>query len=189
MPAIRKKIEAGIKKNIEAAWLLELEDLTAIRIGTDRDFRAKIRAYGLTTLQAEHVSIQGNKIILDFTAKKGTHAHYELKNERMANWLRSKKIGKRRGDKLFDTNASQLNAYLKKIGGSKYSVKDFRTYHGTRIAYDLLKQYTGIPLSRKEKKRIVKEVVESVSRFLYNTPAIARSSYIDPMVWELIGGI
>ena len=191
MPAIRKKIEAGIKKGDPRAFVLELENKTAIRIGTDRDFHAKVKAYGLTTLQNEHVVIKGNKIILDFTAKKGTHAHYELVDERLAKFLRARKAKTVKGQKLFpDVTANKLNAYLKELAnGKKYTIKDFRTYHATRIALDELEKYTGQVFDVKAKKKIVKEVSEIVSKFLSNTPAMAKSSYIDPMVWEIIGGI
>jgi len=191
MPGIRRKIEAGIKKGDPRAFVLELENKTAIRIGTDRDMQAKVKAYGLTTLQNEHVVIKGNKIILDFTAKKGTHGHYELVDERLAKFLRARKAQTVKGQKLFpDVTANKLNAYLKELAsGKKYTIKDFRTYHATRIALDELEGYAGQILTAKEKKAIVKDVSEIVSRFLSNTPAMAKNSYIDPMVWETIGGL
>ena len=191
MPGIRNKIEAGIKKGDPRAFVLELENKTAIRIGTDRDFHAKVKAYGLTTLQNEHVVIKGNKIILDFTAKKGTHAHYELVDERLAKFLQERKSQTKKGMKLFpDVTANKLNAYLKELAnGKKYTIKDFRTYHATRIARDELKKYANKFYDSKAKKKIINEVSEIVSKFLSNTPAMAKSSYIDPMVWEIIGGL
>jgi hypothetical protein len=32
-------------------------------------------------------------------------------------------------------------------------------------------------------------VSEKVSAFLRNTPAMARKAYIDPTVWDIIGGL
>ena len=191
MPGIRKKIEAGIKKGDPRSFVLELENKTAIRIGTDRDFHAKVKAYGLTTLQNEHVVIRGNKIIIDFTAKKGTHGHYEIVDARLAKFLQKRKNQTKKGMKLFpDVTANKLNAYLKELAsGKKYTIKDFRTYHATRIARDELKKYANIFYDSKAKKKIIDEVSEIVSKFLSNTPAMAKSSYIDPMVWEIIGGL
>ena len=148
-------------------------------------------AYGLTTLQNEHVKIEGNKIILDFTAKEGIAAHYELEDRVLATWLQERKNATIAGEMLFpDVSASKLNSYLKELaGGKKYTIKDFRTYHGTKIAFEEIKQYSGYAIPDKEKKTIVKKISEKASNFLKNTPTMARNSYIDPMVWDFIGGI
>lgn len=190
MPLIRKQINKGIADNDSRAFLLELENKTAIRMGSAADFRAKKKAYGLTTLQHEHVQIKGNKIILDFVAKEGIPAHYELTDRTLAAWLKDRKAATSIGEKLFpDIPAGKLNAYLKKISGKNYTIKDFRTYHGTRIAFEELKGYAGEALTTGQKKKIVKEVSEKVGKFLANTPAMAKKSYIDPMAWDFIGGL
>jgi DNA topoisomerase IB len=190
MSLIKKKVSEDIEKGLPQAYLLRLENKTAIRIGTDTDFKAKKKAYGLTTLQNEHVTIKGNKIILDFVAKEGIPAHYELVDKTIADFLQKRKTTTKVGDKLFpDVPSKKLNDYLKTISGKNYTIKDFRTYHGTRIAYDNLKEFTGMTLTDKKKKEIVKMVSETVSDFLANTPTMARKSYIDPRVWDLIGGI
>lgn len=190
MPKIKKQITAGIKAGDDRAFLLDLENKTAIRVGTDTDFKAKKKAYGLTTLQNEHVVIKGNKIILDFVAKEGIPAHYEIQDSKLAKWLKSKKQVTKKGEQLFpNINGKKLNNYLKEIAKEKYTIKDFRTYHGTRIAFEELKKYSGKVLTTKEKKAIVKKVSTTVSKFLKNTPSMAIKSYIDPMVWEFIGGL
>jgi len=191
MPQIRTAIEKGIESNDPKAWLLHLEDQTAIRVGSTKDFKARQKAYGLTTLQAEHVKVDGSKIMLDFIAKEGKAAHYELDDARIASWLNTRLASKVEGERLFpDVSASMLNQFIKDIAGGKdYSIKDFRTFHGTRIAYEELKQYASVVLTDKEKKKIVKDVCEKASQFLHNTPAMAKNSYIDPMVWDFIGGL
>ena len=190
MPKIRRAIEKGILDGNDLAYLIEIENRTAIRIGSETDFKAKIKAYGLTTLKNEHIKIQGDKIILDFIAKEGKPAHYEIVDKTLSSWLSNKKAMTKVGEDIFpDISANRLNNFLKKISGGDYTVKDFRTYHGTRIAYEELKQYAGKILSDKEKKKIIKEVCEKVSKFLSNTPDMAKKAYIDPMVWEFIGGI
>jgi len=191
MPAISRKIEDGIAQGHPEAYLMRLEEKTAIRIGTDKDFKARKKAYGLTTLLNEHVTVRGNKITLEFIAKEGKHAKYVLEDDVLAPWLQERKMMTREGEKLFaDVPSTKLNRYLKKLAdGKNYTVKDFRTYHGTRIARDELKKYAGKELTVTERKKIVSEVSRKVSEFLHNTPAMARNSYIDPMVWDYIGGI
>lgn len=190
MPAIRKEIEKGIAKDDPRAYLLKIEDKTAIRIGSDTDFKAKVKAYGLTTLKHEHVLIEGDRLFLDFVAKEGIPARYEIADDGLKRWLLSRKTSSRIRDNLFpDVSAKRLNDYLREISGGDYTVKDFRTYHGTRIAHQELKDYAGRSLTKKERQEVVKNTLEKVSKFLSNTPAMARKAYIDPIVWDFIGGI
>lgn len=189
MTGIRKGIKEGVAAGDERALLLRLEDKTAIRAGSRKDFKARKKAYGLTTLQNEHVTVKGSTIKLDFTAKEGIPAHYELKDNKLASWLLNLKENTSKGERLFSATSSKVNRYLKELSGKKYTIKDFRTYHGTRIAFQELKGYAGKALTSKEKKDLVKRVSVKVSDFLKNTPNMARKSYIDPMVWDFIGGI
>jgi len=188
--SIEQRIANGMREGDARAYLLQLENKTAIRIGTDRDFKAKKKAYGLTTLESRHVQIDGSNITLKFTAKEGIPAEYKIQDPKLAKWLtgRKKEIGL--NEKLFpDVPANTLNGYLKEISGKSYTVKDFRTYHGTRIAFEELKKYAGKTLTNKEKKEVIKGVCEKVSQFLKNTPTMAKNSYIDPMVWDFVGGL
>lgn len=189
MPKIRKKIDLGMAKGDERAYILELENRTAIRAGTDRDIGARVKAYGLTTLEKQHVKVRGNKITIDFIAKEGIPAHYELSDAKLAKYLKEKTKNLKKGEKIFSYNAKKINDYIEQLAGKKYSFKDFRTYHGTRIAFEELQQYAGEVYTAKEKKAIVKAVTTKVSEFLHNTPAMAKKAYIDPIVWDIIGGI
>jgi DNA topoisomerase I len=191
MPDIRKGIAKDMEKGDPRAYLLDFENKTAIRVGSDTDFKAKKKAYGLTTLQHEHAKVLGDKISLNFIAKEGIEASYELHDKVLAKWLEKRIKKTKPGEKLFpDVSAKKLNDYLKDIaGGKKYTVKDFRTYHGTRIAHDDLKQYAGQELTKKQKEQIIKDVSEKASKFLANTPVMARKSYINPVVWDFIGGL
>jgi len=188
--AIRKKTQYDIDSGDSRALLLRLEDRTGIRAGTAKDLHAKKKAYGLTTLLYEHVIVDGDKIVLDFIAKKGIPAHYEFTDKILARWLKERKARTSLGQPLFpDISANKLNKYMKQLSGKAYTIKDFRTFYGTKIAYDNLKKYMGKVLSIEEKKIIVKEVLDKASSFLHNTPNIVKSAYIDPMVWEMIGGL
>jgi len=191
MPSIKKKVTSDIAKNDPRALLLDLEQRTGIRVGSTTDFKAKKKAYGLTTLNGRHVKIKGSKITLDFVAKEGIPAHYEVTDSILATFIKGRKAVAGQNGMLFpDVNAKKLNKYLKGIsGGKKYTIKDFRTYIGTQEAYKELTPYIGKVLTDKEKKDLIKKVSEKVSKVLANTPAMAKKSYIDPMVWELIGGV
>jgi DNA topoisomerase-1 len=135
--------------------------------------------------------VAGNRITFDFVAKEGLDAHYEITDARLADWLQKRIDSTKPGEKLFpDVPAGKLNKYLKSLAdGKTYSIKDYRTFHATRIAYEELQQYVGKVLTDVERKRIIKEVSTVASDFLHNNPDMAKKSYIDPLVWELIGGV
>ena len=104
--------------------------------------------------------------------------------------MSDRKAKTKTGELLFpDVSAKKLNNYLKQISGKDYTVKDFRTYLGTKLAYKELYQYSGKVLDKAKKMKIIKDVTEQVSKVLRNTPAMAMKSYIDPLVWDIIGGL
>jgi len=188
--SIRKQIKYDINTGKTEAFLLRLEDKTAIRIGSLADTKAKKKAYGLTTLKHEHVTFEGDSIILDFVAKKGIRARYKLTDDVLLPFLKERKENTKIGEYLFsDTSAKKLNNYLRYLSGNQYTVKDYRTFHATRIAFEELKSYSGKVFNKEEKTKIINSICKTVSDFLHNSPDMAKKSYIDPMVWELIGGI
>ena len=187
---MRRQMEADVNIGDIRAMLLMLEDKTAMRVGSLVDTKAKVKAYGLTTLKNEHLIVEGNRIILDFVAKKGVKAHYELTDKVLASFLKERKAATKVGEYLFpEVNGKILNKYIRSLSKKSYSIKDYRTYHATRIALEELRIYSGRVLTSVERNRIVNTVSEKVSKFLHNSPTMARNSYIDPSVWETIGGL
>jgi DNA topoisomerase IB len=69
--------------------------------------------------------------------------------------------------------------------GDEFTAKDFRTWAGTVSAIALLSR---TPLSEDGDERAsisaIAGVVKEVAARLRNTPAVCRSSYIDPRVFE-----
>src|ERR1700752_603302 len=58
---------------------------------------------------------------------------------------------------------------------------DFRTWHATVIAAAAL-ACAGHPATKTARKRTVSAAMKEVAEFLGNTPALARSAYVDPRV-------
>ena len=67
--------------------------------------------------------------------------------------------------------------------GELYSAKDFRTWRGTAIAALALARSDGSTATRRKKS--VATAMREVSEHLGNTPAIARTSYVDPRIIDL----
>jgi DNA topoisomerase IB len=84
-----------------------------------------------------------------------------------------------------DIKSPDIRAYVKETAGDEYTAKDFRTWAGTVVAAVTLAATD--PERRKVKtanKRMISHAVKQVAYFLGNTPAVARSSYIDPRVFD-----
>lgn len=185
-----KSVRRDMASGKPEAFLAEIEDRTVIRIGTARDLRAETKAYGLTTLEGRHVAVRGPKVTFDFTAKEGIRSVKVIEDARLAKFIRERKSAAGPNGMLFpDVSAAKFNRYLKGLADNDYTAKDFRTYHATRLARDAVARYRGTELAAKRKRAVVKEILDTVSGFLGNTPAMAKNSYIDPMVWEEIGGL
>ena len=61
------------------------------------------------------------------------------------------------------------------------TAKDFRTWHATVIAAAALAS-AGEATTKTARKRAVVAAMKEVAEFLGNTPALARSAYVDPRV-------
>jgi DNA topoisomerase-1 len=89
----------------------------------------------------------------------------------------------RNGSSWIDIHADDLNARFKQLVGQDFSVKDLRTWHGTVLAATAFVD-ADPPANKTVIKRVESAVMKEVSEELGNTPAVARSSYVDPRVVE-----
>jgi DNA topoisomerase IB len=80
-------------------------------------------------------------------------------------------------------HADEINDYLKEISGEQMTAKDFRTWHGTLKAAQELAEAGPQPTEAKRKKAVA-HAMKGVAELLGNTPAVARSAYVDPRVIE-----
>ena len=77
--------------------------------------------------------------------------------------------------------STQVNEYLREIGGEGFTAKDFRTWAGTVLAARALKEFEQFT-SEREAKRNLGSAIDAVSRMLGNTPAICRRCYVHPVI-------
>jgi DNA topoisomerase-1 len=106
-----------------------------LRPGSTKNTGAAQTAYGASTLERRHVSIDGDTVHLEFDSKKGGHTVLELEDAELASVLRVRLPGKGGNDQLFPkTNDRKMNAWVDETAGEDFKVKDFRTYLGTSTA-------------------------------------------------------
>ena len=76
----------------------------------------------------------------------------------------------------------ELNAYLREVIGP-FTAKDFRTWGGTLLAAEYLAE-NGTEDSERRAKKVLVDCVKVVAEDLGNTPAVTRSSYICPVIFD-----
>jgi DNA topoisomerase IB len=81
-------------------------------------------------------------------------------------------------------SSTDINDYIQDVAGDGFSAKDFRTWNATVLAAVGLAVSSQIRTGATARKRAKSRVVREVAEYLGNTPAVARSSYIDPRVFD-----
>lgn len=180
----RKKLD----KQKVLACIVQLMDKAYFRVGNDV-YAKQNQSYGITTLRSKHTEVKGDTVIFDFMGKSGQKHHKKITDRKLAQIV--KKLDDMPGYEVFkyqDENGQlhqihsrDVNEYIKSIMGEEFTAKDFRTWGGTVLASaEFAKEEIGE--TNKERKKKVTACVKRVAKKLGNTPAIARSSYIDPRI-------
>lgn len=193
LPHMRRMVDTDLKRpeldfRKVMATIVSIMDRTYIRVGNDA-YAKENGSYGLTTMRSKHTSVEGNTITFDFVGKSGKHHVKRITDRTLARIVRQLddlpgyEVFKYYDDSggLKDVKSTDVNSYIKEVMGEEFSAKDFRTWAGTLIASAEL-AIAERSESERERKRTVTACVRKVARKLGNTPAIARSSYIDPRV-------
>jgi DNA topoisomerase-1 len=180
-PVLAAKILEALKakdpQTRQCAECLYLISKAAIRIGSTKDTKAEKRAYGASTLENRHATVNGEDVTLSFIAKKGVAVKMTLKDPILAGI-----IAKRRGkpdERIWPLVSGKLvNEMLGHWHKAHCTVKDFRTAIGTETAVEAMRTMRK-PKTKKAKKQAIRAVCEVVAKRLGNTWSVARASYIE----------
>ncbi len=179
----REKVLACMVRLLEAAYF---------RPGSDY-YSKENSSYGLTTMRSKHLKIEGDELIFHYIGKSGKEQERHIVDKKLARIVQE--IDDLPGYEIFkfideegkrqDVKSDHLNQYIREVMGDDFSAKDFRTWAGTVIAAIALDEIGA--LTEKDQKAMDKNIhdaVVKVSERLGNTPAVAKSSYIDPRIIE-----
>lgn len=183
---LRKDAQSDDARLRALAGAVRFLDVSAIRIGGD-DYARTNGSFGLTTLRCKHVCIDGETIALNFKGKSGQWWDVSFKDRILAGLFsdaavrgaQARFLAFREGRRWVPLRAQAVNAYISEISDGEFSAKDFRTWRGTLIAARALSRSRKTP---EEKRLIV--AIDAVAEVLHNTRAVARGSYIDPLLTE-----
>ncbi|WP_432573050.1 DNA topoisomerase IB [Kineococcus sp. SYSU DK005] len=198
LPRARERVAAhlrlpGLPRERVLAAAFRLLDLGFFRVGGDA-YAEENGSYGLATLKREHVVQHGDELVFRYVAKSGKDRTAVIADPDVVEVVRSLKRRRGGGDDLLawkagsrwhDVTSDDVNAYLRETIGPDVSAKDFRTWHATVLAAVALAVSVQAAASPTARKRAVTRAVAEVSEYLGNTPAVCRSSYVDPRVVDL----
>lgn len=179
---------AGLPRERVLAAVVQLMERTFIRVGNE-EYARQNQSYGLTTLQDEHVEVEGSTIHFRFRGKSGKEHEIDLRDWRLAGIVRSCQALP--GQELFQyldaagqphtLSSGDVNTYLREISGQDFTAKDFRTWAGSLLAFHVLRELPESETETQAKKNVVEAIKEVASR-LGNTPAVCRKCYVHPAV-------
>lgn len=168
---------------------LRLLDLGYFRAGGDQ-YAEENNSFGIATLLGEHVTVHADTVEFDYPAKSGVRRTLTVEDPEIVRAVTALRRRAGREQRLLayrnstgfvDIHAEDLNARFKEMVGDDYTVKDLRTWHGTVLAAEGFAT-ADPPVAEKVVKRVESAVMREVADALGNTPAVARSSYVDPRV-------
>jgi len=192
---VRRRIQRdlgleGLPREKVLAAVVRIMDTAFARVG-NLEYAKQNNSFGLTTLRNKHVEVKGSKIRFEFAGKGGKAHAFDVEDPRLAGIVR--RCRDLPGYELFQyveedgtrrtIGSGDVNDYLREISGEDLTAKFFRTWAGTLVAAKTLAAMDA-PKSERAGKRSVARAVEAVAASLGNTAAIARKSYIDPLVIE-----
>jgi DNA topoisomerase-1 len=193
LPAIRDAVDRdlslpGLPRQKVLATVVRLLDTTLARVG-NQEYARQNQSFGLTTLRSRHVELNGSSARFVFKGKSGKEQDVTVHDRRVARVIRD--CLDLPGYELFQyldengqrstVDASDVNEYLREISGSDFTAKDFRTWAGTVLAAQALLAAGAADRESEARSNVVAAVAAVASR-LGNTPAVARSCYIHPLV-------
>lgn len=190
LPKLRAQVERDLAKRAlsrdrAVAAVVRLLDLGRVRVGNEGYARVN-KSFGATTLRKRHAKLAGTKLKLQYRAKSGKMRVLSITDRSLASFVR--KCQDLPGQHLFrwvddegeahPVTSGDVNAYIREAMGGDFTAKHFRTWGASVLAFGTLADADGdISL-----KTMLGPVVDALG----NTPAIARKSYVHPLLIDLV---
>jgi len=203
LPRIRARVardlqpgrDKPLRRTLVLATLVRLLDTTFLRVGNEA-YATSNGSFGLTTLRNRHADLRGNALTLRFRGKSGVMHEAKVDDPRVRRVVR--RCQQLPGQELFQyqdedglprsLSSSDVNDYLREaVPDDHFTAKDFRTWHGTVQALELIRLACGAGISGTQgaTRCGAKEILAAVAARLGNTPAVCKKAYVHPAVLEL----
>lgn len=199
LPALRERLDEGLRKRDlgferVCTCAVRLLDLGLFRVGSER-YEADNESYGLTTIKRRHMRISGKVVTFKYPSKSRKESVQTISDPSLLPMLKALK-GRTGGRRLKDLlvykdgrqwrnlDSADVNAFIKETAGEGFSAKDFRTWNATVLAAYFLAADDEDTTTRAARKRAANRAIGETARYLKNTPAVCRASYIDPRIFD-----
>jgi DNA topoisomerase IB len=198
LPELRRRCAADLKlggfpRDKVLACATRLLDRGFFRIGTE-GYAEQNRTYGLATIQKRHVKLRnGAEILFDFVAKGNQRRVQGVTDPEVHEIVAALKrrrngpqdlLAYKEGRLWVDVKSGDINDYIRMASRGDFTAKDFRTWNATVMAAVALAVSGAAATSKTASNRAIRNAIDEVAHYLGNTPAIARTSYIDPRVFD-----
>jgi DNA topoisomerase-1 len=188
LPLLRARVEddltgRDLTQQRAIASIVRLLDSGRIRVGNEAYARSN-KSFGATTLRMRHARVAGKKLMLRFKAKSGKLCEIGMTDNRLIRFV--KQMQDLPGQHLFQylredgepapITSSDVNGYIRETMGADFTAKNFRTWRASALAFEWLAEESGTGMN---------DMLAYVAEHLCNTPAIARKSYVHPVLIEI----
>ena len=193
LPTARRRVTIDLRSDAPGreralATGFRMLDTGSLRVGSERYAEAN-GSFGLTTLLCAHATVSADTVQLRFPAKSGQAWDSDITDPDLASVVRGLKrrgpnarlLAWREDGKWHPLDAAEINEYVRERTGGSFTAKDFRTLHGTLAAAVSLAKH-GPAATKSARQKALAQAVRDAAEVLGNTPAIAKSSYIDPRI-------
>ncbi|HET6703381.1 DNA topoisomerase IB [Amycolatopsis sp.] len=196
LPAWRESVAAdlagrGLTRKRVLAAALRMLDRGIFRTGGE-EYAEENGTHGVATLLRSHAAVRGDECRFCYVAKGGLDREVAIRDAELAAVVRSLLRSRSGSDRLLvyraggtwhEVHAADVNERFKELAGEDCTAKDMRTWNATVLAAAAFAA-ADPPTSETARKRAEAKVMKEVATALGNTPAVCRSSYVDPRLVE-----
>ncbi|HEY3464117.1 MAG TPA: DNA topoisomerase IB [Amycolatopsis sp.] len=196
LPEWRASVEAdlagrGLTRKRVLAAALRMLDRGIFRTGGE-EYAEENGTHGVATLLRSHAAVRGDECRFCYVAKGGLDREVAIRDPALASVVKSllrsraeseRLLVYREGGSWHEVHAADINERFKELAGEDCTAKDLRTWTATVLAAAAFAA-ADPPTSESARKRAEARVMKEVSQALGNTPAVCRSSYVDPRLVE-----
>jgi DNA topoisomerase IB len=198
LPGARRRAAVAMRGSVLTrervlAGCFRLLDAGSLRIGGE-GYAKDNESFGLSTLRRDHVRVEGSVVAFEFVGKSATVQTRRLRDRALARLVRELLDVVDDHPELFgwwtdhgwhDLRSAEVNGYLRQLLGEGVSAKDSRTWNATVLMAQRLGATHVAGATQRRRQQLVRAAYGDVAEYLGNTPAVARSAYVDPRVVDL----
>lgn len=193
LPKLRERYQKDLRqrtwtKNKVLALATALLDELYLRVG-NKQYTKSNKTHGLTTLRRKHLKEDGNKLLINYTAKSGKDRSVPLTNKRLIKML--KDCSQLPGHELFryqedshwhNVDSSSLNDYISQEAPEDdyYTAKYFRTWGSNCLCIKNTEKASQ--LCEASRKKPETTLIKLVAEQMGHTVAVCKSSYLHPEI-------